>query len=145
GASTVRRLRCSRPLERVVTMRTAGKGRISGKLTGICCVTVPDRPAASVTRRETAWLPGVEKLVVCFCPPVAKADPSRFQAKPVIGLALSTEVETRETVSPTCGWLGNQLNAAVGPLAGAPGTASTNECAAEATFPASSAWRTRTV
>ena len=63
----------------------------------------------------------------------------------MIGLALSVDVETSVTVSPTCGWLGNQLNAAVGPVAGIPGTASVKERPLVPTLPASSGWLARTV
>src|SRR5277367_926617 len=92
-----------------------------------------------------ACAPGVEKDVVRVCPPLTKAGPSTFQAYPVIGLASSVELETSEIDSPTWGFAGNQLNAAVGPW-GPAAPATVNECGAlTPRFPAWSDCSARTL
>src|SRR5436190_185734 len=118
GACTARSLSLTPCAARVVTMRTIGKGCISGATavrTGIVCDTVLDRPAASETCRRTTWLPAVAKDVVMSGPPAWKElVPDRSQAKAVRGLVGSVEVETNETRSPVCGAAGTHVNAAVG-------------------------------
>jgi len=57
----------------------------------------------------------VENDVVSSCPPAWKApSPVSAQAKAVIGLTVSVEVDTSETLWPISGKDGNQLNDAAG-------------------------------
>src|SRR5436189_5500285 len=110
GACTARSFSLTPCAARVVTMRTIGKGCISGATavrTGIVCDTVLDRPAASETRRRTTWLPALAKDVVISDPPAwNELVPDRSQAKAVSGLVGSVEVEINETRSPACGAAG---------------------------------------
>jgi hypothetical protein len=85
------------------------------ELTGIISEATLESPLASVTRSCTRWLPAEEKVVLIAGPPAANAPvPAGSQAKAVMGLALSVELETNETGSPTLGMEGNQVNDAAG-------------------------------
>jgi hypothetical protein len=84
-------------------------------LTAISSDATLEMPLASVTRNCTLWLPGEEKIVLIVGPPAAKAPaPAGSQAKPVMGLVLSVEVEINETAWPTRGLGGNHVNDAAG-------------------------------
>jgi hypothetical protein len=87
----------------------------SEELTGIMFEATLESPLASVTRSCTRWLPAEEKVVLIAGPPAANAPvPARSQAKAVMGLALSVELETNETAWPKLGMAGNQVNDAAG-------------------------------
>ncbi len=73
-----------------------------------------------MTRSWTTWAPGVEKDVASADSPwVNRPLPLRAQAKPVIGLLASVEVETSVTGSPVWGADGIHLNDATGGAGGA--------------------------
>src|SRR5438067_647540 len=114
-------------------MLTTGKGRISrsvGALTSMVCVATADEPSAAITRRPTMWLPAVAKVVLTTGPPSRKSPlPARSQAKPVIGLVKSVDVEANDTVSPACGAAGDHRNETLG-WACAPGAAASAATAA---------------
>jgi hypothetical protein len=120
-------------------------------LTGISSEATLEAPLASVTRSCTLWLPAEEKVVLIVGPPAANAPvPARSQAKAVMGLALSVELETSETVWPTRGLEGNHVNEAAGgageECAADEGPVTTNVLVAlTPTFPAESDCSARTV
>src|SRR5947209_7392556 len=134
-------------------IRTTGKGcmRGSDELTGMVSATTLERPLASVTRSWTLWLPAAENVVLVAGPPATNAPvPARSQAKAVIGLPLSVELETNETVWPTRGLEGNQVNDAAGAAraaagAGAGPTTTKVLVALTPTLPAESDCSARTV
>ena len=76
-------------------------------------------PPASVTRSSTVWAPEVEKDVESADSPGPKTPlPAVAQAKAVIGLPASVEVDTSVIASPVCGAEGIHLNDAAGSMSG---------------------------
>ena len=99
-------------------IRTIGNGciRASGAaLTWIVSVTTLERPLASDTCSRTGWGPRLENEVRRTRSPALNwALLPSAHANCVIGLEMSVEVDTSETVSPTLGADGNHRNDATG-------------------------------
>src|ERR1039458_8523076 len=118
GAWAVSSLRLTPERVSEPAIRTIGNGCISTsgtELTGMVSVAMLVEPLAALTRSRTTWLPGVVNDVVSRDFPVWNTPvPARDQANPVIGLAMSVELDTRETFSPVLGAAGNHVNDAAG-------------------------------
>jgi hypothetical protein len=120
-------------------------------LTAISSDATLEMPLASVTRNCTLWLPAEENIVLVVGPPDANAPvPAGSQAKAVMGLALSVELEISDTAWPTRGLAGNHVNDAAGgagdECAADEGPVTTNVLVAlTPTLPAASGCTARTV
>ena len=97
-----------------------------GEVTGTVSVATLERPSAALTRNRTTWAPGVAKEVLSTGLPAWNAPVApKAQAKAVIGLAISVELDTSETLSPVFGAGGNHLKDAAGGAGAADGGALT--------------------
>src|SRR6185437_15752303 len=154
GACTVSSLILAPDAVSVPAIRTIGHGCISLNPTATTftvSATVLDSPFASDTSRRTTCGPTVEKVAVFRGPPATRGPlPAVSQAKPVIGLDTSAELDTNETLWPTAGAAGTQANEATGGVGVAPtaigGAVTVNVSGElEPVFPASSDCRASTV